>query len=130
MNKKCKQSYLSLLLNLGQLFSSLLFSDSNKISVCQQQFFSLITFLSFPCIFFSFFITFFCLKILSGNQESTLCSTVALRCTAVHCGYHYYTTSFNTASTQLPSSFKSCSWRLRGLRQWETLTLIPAGNKV
>ena len=120
MNKKCKQSYLSLLLNLGQLFSSLLFSDSNKISVCQQQFFSLITFLSFPCIFLSFFITFFCLKILSGNQESTLCSTVALRCTAV-------ITTTQLHSIQLQLRFRAVSnpvhdvsevWDSEKLWQW------------
>ena len=127
MNKKCKQSYLSLLLNLGQLFSSLLFSDSNEISACQQQFLSLITFFIFSLYFFFFLHHFFLPEnIVWRSRIYSLfdCGT------AVHCGYHYYTTSFNTASTQLPSSFKSCSWRLRGLRQWETLTLIPAGNKV
>ena len=50
MDKKCKQSYLSLLLNLGQLFS-----DSNEISACQQQFFGLITFFIFSLYFFFFF---------------------------------------------------------------------------
>ena len=45
-------------------------------------------------------------------------------------GYHYYTTSFKQAWTQVLHRFKSCLWRVRDLRWWGSLKMVPAGNKV
>ena len=44
-------------------------------------------------------------------------------------GYHYCTTSFNKAWTQVLRRFKSCSRRVGNLRWWRSLAMIPAGNK-
>ena len=44
-------------------------------------------------------------------------------------GYHYCTTSFNKAWTQVLRRFKSC-WRWVGnLGWWGSLTMVPARNK-
>ena len=43
--------------------------------------------------------------------------------------YHYYTTSFNKAWTQVRRMCKSCSRRVRDSRWWESQTMIPSGNK-
>ena len=44
-------------------------------------------------------------------------------------GYHYCTTSFNKVWTQILRRFKPCSRRVGDLRWWESLTIVPAGNK-
>ena len=44
-------------------------------------------------------------------------------------GYHCCTTSFNKAWTQVRRKFKSCSRRVGDSRWWESLTMVPAGNK-
>ena len=44
-------------------------------------------------------------------------------------GYHYCTTSFNKAWTHALRRFKSCSRRVGDLSWWESLTMIPTGNK-
>ena len=44
-------------------------------------------------------------------------------------GYHYYTTSFNKAWTQVLRRFKSCRRRVRDSRRWGSLTMVPAENK-
>ena len=44
-------------------------------------------------------------------------------------GYHYFTTSFNEAWTQVLRRFKSCSQCVRDLLWWGSLTMVPAGNK-
>ena len=44
-------------------------------------------------------------------------------------GYHYCTTSFNKAWTQVVRKFKSCSRRVGDLRWWGSLTMVPAANK-
>ena len=44
-------------------------------------------------------------------------------------GYHYGTTSFNKVWTQILRRLKPCSRRVRDLRWWESLTMVPAGNK-
>ena len=43
--------------------------------------------------------------------------------------YHYCTTSFNYAWTQVLCRFKPCSRRVGDLRWWGSLTMVPAGNK-
>ena len=50
---------------------------------------------------------------------------VALWCS----GYHYCTTSFNKAWTQVLRRFKPCSWRVGDSQWWGFLTMVPAGNK-
>ena len=44
-------------------------------------------------------------------------------------GYHYCTTSFNNAWTQVLRWFKSFSRRVGDSRWWGSLTMVPAGNK-
>ena len=44
-------------------------------------------------------------------------------------GYHYCTTSFIKAWTQVLRSFKSCSRRVGDSRWWRSLTMLLAGNK-
>ena len=44
-------------------------------------------------------------------------------------GYHYCTTSFNKAWTQVLRRFKPCSRRVGDSRWWGSLTMVPAGNK-
>ena len=44
-------------------------------------------------------------------------------------GYHYYTTSFNLAWTQILCRFKFCSLRVRDSRWWGSLTMVLVGNK-
>ena len=44
-------------------------------------------------------------------------------------GYHYCTTSFYEALTQVLGRFKSCSRRVGDSRWWGSLTMVPAGNK-
>ena len=44
-------------------------------------------------------------------------------------GYHYGTTSFNQAWTHILRRFKPCSQRVWDLRWWESLTMVPTGNK-
>ena len=44
-------------------------------------------------------------------------------------GYHYCTTSFNKAWTQVLCAFKSCSRRVGDSLWWRSLTMVPAGNK-
>ena len=43
--------------------------------------------------------------------------------------YPYCTTSFKKAWTQVLRRFISCSRRVRDLRWWGSLTMVPAGNK-
>ena len=43
--------------------------------------------------------------------------------------YHYCTTSFNKAWTQVQCRFKSYLWRVRDSRWWESLTVVPTRNK-
>ena len=43
--------------------------------------------------------------------------------------YHYCTTSFTKAWTKVPHRLKYCWRRLGDLRWWESLTMVPAGNK-
>ena len=43
--------------------------------------------------------------------------------------YHHCTTSYNQSWTQAFRKFKPCSWRVRNLRWWGSLTMVPAGNK-
>ena len=43
--------------------------------------------------------------------------------------YHYWTSSFNKAWTQVLHRFKSCSRRVGDSRWWGSLTMVPAGNK-
>ena len=43
--------------------------------------------------------------------------------------YHYCTTSFNKAWTQVLRRFKSCSRRVGDSRWWGSLTMVSAGNK-
>ena len=50
---------------------------------------------------------------------------VASRCS----GYHYCTTSFKKARTQVLRRFKPCSRRVRDSRWRGSLTVVPAGNK-
>ena len=50
-------------------------------------------------------------------------------CSASWCnGYHYCTTSFNKAWTQVRRRFKSCSRHVGDLGWWGFLTMDPAGN--
>ena len=44
-------------------------------------------------------------------------------------GYHYCTTSFYKTWTLVLRRFKSCSRRVGDSRWWESLTVVPAGNK-
>ena len=44
-------------------------------------------------------------------------------------GYHYCTTSFNWAWTQVLHRLKPCSRRVGDSRWWGSLTMVPAGNK-
>ena len=44
-------------------------------------------------------------------------------------GYHYCTTSFNKAWTQVLHRFKSCSQRVGDSWWWGSLTMVLAGNK-
>ena len=44
-------------------------------------------------------------------------------------GYHYCTTSFNKAWTQVLRRLKPCSRRVGDSRWWGSLTVAPAGNK-
>ena len=44
-------------------------------------------------------------------------------------GYHYCTTSFNKAWTQVLCRLKSCLWCVRDSWWWGSLTIVPAGNK-
>ena len=44
-------------------------------------------------------------------------------------GYHYCTTSFIKAWTQVLHRFKSCLWRVGDSRWWGSRTVVPAGNK-
>ena len=44
-------------------------------------------------------------------------------------GYHYWTTSFNKAWTQVLRRFKSCPRLVEDSRWWGSLTMFPAGNK-
>ena len=44
-------------------------------------------------------------------------------------GYHYSTTLFNKARTQVLCRFKSCSQCVRDWRWWRSLTMVLAGNK-
>ena len=44
--------------------------------------------------------------------------------------YHNCTTSFNQAQTQVLHGFKSCLWSVGDSRWWESLIMVPAGNKV
>ena len=43
--------------------------------------------------------------------------------------YHYYTTSFSKAWTQVLRRFKSCLIRVRDSRWWESVTMVQAENK-
>ena len=45
-------------------------------------------------------------------------------------GYHYCTTSFNKAWTQVMYRLKFCSLSVGDSRWWGSLTMIPGGNKV
>ena len=45
-------------------------------------------------------------------------------------GYHYCTTSFNKIWTQILRRFKPCSRCDGDLGWWDSLTMVPAGNKV
>ena len=45
-------------------------------------------------------------------------------------GHHYYTTLFNKVWTQILHRIKHCSRSLWDLRWWDSLTMVPAGNKV
>ena len=58
----------------------------------------------------------------SNLMEKT---SVVARCS----GYHYCTTSFNKAWTQVLYMFKSCSQRVRDSRWWGSLTMVSARNK-
>ena len=44
-------------------------------------------------------------------------------------GYQYYTSSFNKIWTQVPRRFKSCFRCVGDLGCWESMTVVPAGNK-
>ena len=44
-------------------------------------------------------------------------------------GYHYCTTPFSKASTQVLHRFISCSWCVGDSRWWGSLTLVPTGNR-
>ena len=44
-------------------------------------------------------------------------------------GYHYCTTLFSKTSTQVMRRFKSRLRRVGELQCWESLTVVPAGNK-
>ena len=44
-------------------------------------------------------------------------------------GYHYCTTSFNWAWTQVLCRLKSSSQHVRDSRWWGSLKMVPAGNK-
>ena len=55
----------------------------------------------------------------TSNSQSLLCNY----------GYHYCTTSFNKAWTQVMCRFKSCSRRVGDWRWWGSLTMVPAGNE-
>ena len=51
------------------------------------------------------------------------------RCAPWCSGYHYCTTSFNKAWTQVLRRFKPYWWRVGDSRWWGSLTVVPAGNK-
>ena len=44
-------------------------------------------------------------------------------------GYHYCTTSFNSAWTQVLRRFKPCLGRAGDSQWWGSLAMVPAGNK-
>ena len=44
-------------------------------------------------------------------------------------GYHYCITSFSKTWTQILRILNSCSRRVRDLRWWGSLTMVPARNK-
>ena len=67
-----------------------------------------------------------------GNRLSADCHQklfFKVICSASWCnGYHYCTTSFNKAWTQVRRRFKSCSRHVGDLGWWGFLTMDPAGN--
>ena len=56
---------------------------------------------------------------------SQLRSVLALWCS----GYHYCTTSFNKAGTQVLRRLKSCLRRAGDSQWWGSLTMVPTGNR-
>ena len=70
----------------------------------------------------------FCYSIEFLQRVITWCSSYYL---VPWCsGYHFCTTSFIKAWTQILRRFKSCSRGVGALRWWGSLTMVPAGNKV
>ena len=61
----------------------------------------------------------------SKNDDNIITITIV----PWYSGYNYCTTSFNKVWTQVLRGFKSCLRRVRDLRWWESLTVVPAGNK-
>ena len=61
----------------------------------------------------------------SRNNVKTTEKRVAPWCSV----YHYCTTSFNKAWTEVQRRFKSCSRHDGDLRRWRSLTMVSAGNK-
>ena len=77
------------------------------------------------------FTTFLGVKItLSCFKQLPLNLTVILNLMASWCsGYHYCTTSFINAWTQILRRFKSWSRRVENSRWCESMTMFPTGNK-
>ena len=67
----------------------------------------------------------FVVKMISSSHKNIANSKLVLWCS----GYHYCTTSFNKAGTQVLSRLKSCLWCVRDSRWWGSLTMFLAGNK-
>ena len=63
------------------------------------------------------------------NVESSVWACFRLLDAPWCSGYHYCTTSFNKAWTQVLRRFKPCSRHVGDSRWWGSLTVVPAGNK-
>ena len=65
-----------------------------------------------------------------GSTQKTKSVLFIVNTLAPWCsGYHHCTTSFNNVWTQILRRCKPCSRRVGDLRWWESLTMVPAGNK-
>ena len=69
-------------------------------------------------------LSFFCIM-LTLNLGKWLVASRYVWCS----GQHYYTTSFNKVWIHFLHRFQSFSLRVGGFLLWESLTMVPAGNK-
>ena len=104
------------------------FSDARSSS--EKLIFSLITFNLLLITFIWFLPTCTHLHVLGETSFISISLQSSSYHVAPWCsGYHYCTTSFNKAWTQVLRRFKPCSRRVGDSRWWGSLTMVPAGNK-